>query len=106
MTTTISQTNITLKKMLFLFLFVATSLLAFLQCKKYPNEPVLGFRTKSEKVSNNWKVENQKTYLSGFNSFISNYNDAFSEKGFNDYVKSEHAKPMYWVLNSKKEISF
>lgn len=55
-------------------------------CKKYEDGPTLSLRSRSERVANNWKVENYKINNTDFTSLLSNYRETFTKNGDYYYV--------------------
>lgn len=50
-------------------------------CKKYPEGPGISFRSKTERVSNTWKVDNYKINGSDYTSLVVGYIETFSKDG-------------------------
>ncbi len=59
-----------------LALILATT---FQSCKKYPDGPSLSLRSRTERVSNTWKLENYKINGNDFTSLVSSYTETFSK---------------------------
>jgi len=57
----------------------------FQSCKKYPDGPLISFRSRTERVSNTWKVENYKVNGNDFTSLVSSYTETFSKNGAYSY---------------------
>jgi hypothetical protein len=57
-------------------LFLAAPL--FQHCKKYEEGPMFSLRTKTERLSNNWKVENYTINGTDFTSLVSSYTETFT----------------------------
>ncbi len=54
-------------------------------CKKYPDGPTISLRSRKERISNNWKVENYKINGSDFTSIVTNYKETFTKEGNYSY---------------------
>ncbi|MDZ4664053.1 MAG: hypothetical protein SGJ15_04190 [Bacteroidota bacterium] len=54
-------------------------------CKKYAEGPSVSLRTRTERVSNSWKVENYKVNGTDFTSLVSSYNETYSKDGAYSY---------------------
>jgi len=65
-------------------LFVTIPLIQ--SCKKYPEGPAFSLRSKTERVSNTWKVENYKINGSDFTSLVSDYTETFTKENTYSYT--------------------
>jgi hypothetical protein len=54
-------------------------------CQKYPDGPMFSLRSRTERVSNEWKVENYSINGTDFTSLVSNYTETFSSTGDYSY---------------------
>ncbi|MFO0322762.1 MAG: hypothetical protein ACK504_10085 [Bacteroidota bacterium] len=54
-------------------------------CKKYEDGPTFSLRSRKERVSNTWKVENYKINGTDFTSLVSSYTEVFTKKGSFNY---------------------
>ena len=74
-------------------------------CKKYPNGPLISFRSRTERVSNTWKVDNYKLNGSDLTSLASGYSETFSKDGNYSFSWGILAGTGKWAFqNSDKEI--
>jgi hypothetical protein len=48
-------------------------------CKKYPEGPALSLRSKTERISNTWKIENYSVNGADLTSLVSNYTETFTK---------------------------
>jgi len=58
---------------------------AIQSCKKYEEGPRFSLRTKTERVSNIWSVENYKINDADFTSLVTGYTETFSNNGAYSY---------------------
>jgi len=54
-------------------------------CQKYPDGPMFSLRSRTERVSNTWKVDNYSINGTDFTSLVSNYTETFSSNGDYSY---------------------
>ncbi len=54
-------------------------------CKKYPDGPALSLRSKTERLSNTWKVENYTINGSDFTSLVAGYTETFTKENNYSY---------------------
>lgn len=54
-------------------------------CQKYPDGPMFSLRSRTERVSNTWKVDNYSINGTDFTSLVSNYTETFSSNGEYSY---------------------
>ncbi len=74
-------------------------------CKKYPDGPAISFRSKSERVANNWKVENYKKNGTDYTSLVANYTEKYTKEGSYSYQWGAFSGMGTWAFkNSSKEI--
>lgn len=76
-------------------------LTVFTGCKKYPDGPGLSLRSKTERVSNTWKVENYKINGSDFTSLVSNYTETFTKEGNYSYSWGILSGNSGWAFQNK-----
>lgn len=63
--------------------------LIFLQgCKKYEEGPFLSLKTKTERVSNTWKIERVWNDVLDFTEFYTGFNHTFTSEGYYFYHPS------------------
>ena len=77
------------------------ALTVFTGCKKYPDGPGLSLRSKTERVSNTWKVENYKINGSDFTSLVSNYTETFTKEGNYSYSWGILSGNSGWAFQNK-----
>ena len=77
----------------------------FHSCKKYPDGPVFSIHTKTQRLSNTWKVENYKINNTDYTSLMSNYTETFSKNGAYSYIWGISSGSGVWVFqNDDREI--
>ena len=86
--------------------FICGLLIATLQsCQKYEDGPFLSIRSKSERISNSWVVDNYKIDGSDYTSLVSNYEETFSKNGAYSYSWNVFSGSGTWALqNNNMEI--
>lgn len=58
---------------------------AIQSCQKYAEGPSISLRTRTERVSNRWEVENYKINGSDYTSLFSGYDETYSKSGAYSY---------------------
>lgn len=72
----------TLKNISLFFILIAMTVMTSLQsCQKYSEGPFLSIRSRAERVSNHWEVENYKINGNDLTSLYSGYNETFTKSG-------------------------
>lgn len=72
-------------------------------CKKYPEGPAFSLRTKTERVSNTWKVDNYKINSSDYTSLMTSYNETFTKEGDYSYSWGSLNGTGKWAFQNDKE---
>jgi hypothetical protein len=54
-------------------------------CQKYSDGPMFSLRSRTERVSNEWKVDNYSINGTDFTSLVSNYTETFTSNGGYSY---------------------
>lgn len=74
-------------------------------CKKYPDGPVVSLRSKTERVSNSWKIENYKVNGDDLTSIVTDYHETFYKNGNYSFSWGILSGYGNWNFeNNKKEI--
>lgn len=73
------------KKTIFILLLVGVSMIGFQACSKYPEGHFLTLGSRTERVSNNWKVDNYKLNDVDYTSVVSAYTELFTKEGNYSY---------------------
>jgi len=50
-------------------------------CKKYPEGPMMSLKSRTERVANNWKVDNCQLNGNDHTSFVSGYTESYTTDG-------------------------
>ena len=83
------------------FLAVAT----LTNCQKYQDGPLISLRSKTERVSNTWKVDNYKKNGNDLTSIMTGYNETFSSDGSYSYTQNGADGTGKWVFqNNTSEV--
>lgn len=72
-------------------------------CKKYPDGPEFTFRSRVERISNTWEVDNYKINGTDFTSLASEYTETFTQKGAYTYSWSLFNGSGTWSFQNKDE---
>jgi hypothetical protein len=68
------------KKMrMYFFLPIFILFIGITSCKKYEDGPMISLRTKTERLSNTWKVDNYKVNDTDLTSILSGYTETFTK---------------------------
>jgi len=92
-------------KSVLILTFLVSIALSFEGCSKYEEGPNLSFRSRKDRVSNNWKVSNYK--INGIDStfLVSAYTETFTKERAYNYTWGPLSGAGTWVFqNSDKEI--
>ncbi len=81
----------------------ALIMLGLQSCKKYPEGPAFSLRTKTERVSNTWKVDNYKINNSDYTSLMSSYTETFTKEGDYSYTWGSLDGTGKWAFQNDKE---
>ena len=86
------------KNLVLLIIFTGLMIIGIQSCKKYADGPAFTLRTKTQRLSEKWEVDNYKINGSDFTSLVSGYTETFSKNG--DYSYS------WGILNGSGNWSF
>lgn len=88
-----------------LILFCGILMPTLESCQKYEEGPSISFRTKKERLSNRWEVDNYKINGSDFTSLATSYDETFSKSGAYSYTWSLFSGEGTWAFqNNDMEI--
>lgn len=74
-------------------------------CQKYADGPSISLRTRTERVANNWKVENYKINGSDYTSLVASYTESFSKSESYSYDwGSINGEGTWKFINDDEEI--
>ena len=95
-----------IKRVSLLILFTALLTMSFEGCKKYPEGPLISFRTRTARVAQSWKIDNAKKNGSDYTSFVTSYTETYTKGGDYSYVWGILGGTGKWAFqNSDKEIA-
>ncbi|MFM2017222.1 MAG: hypothetical protein RL007_878 [Bacteroidota bacterium] len=93
------------KRHLPVILLAAFIMLISESCSKYPDGPMLSLRTRTERVSNTWKIDNYKVNGNDYTSLLSGYTETFSKDGNYSYSWGSLSGTGTWAFQTNdKEI--
>lgn len=75
----------TINSGLLLLVLASFMALGFQSCSKYEEGPLISLRSRNERVSNTWKVENYKVDGKDLTSLVTNYKETFTKGGAYSY---------------------
>ncbi|HEY1039599.1 MAG TPA: hypothetical protein VGF30_09360 [Bacteroidia bacterium] len=85
-------------------ILVALLIVPFFQsCKKYPDGPGFSVRTRKERVTNDWKVENYKINDRDFTSLVSAYTESYTKNGGYAYFWGSASGSGSWEFQNHDE---
>ncbi|MBC7862638.1 MAG: hypothetical protein IAF38_06655 [Bacteroidia bacterium] len=89
-----------------LIILIAIAMISLMpSCKKYPEGPAFSLRTRAERVSNTWKVENYKVNGTDYTSLVSGYTETYTKSGAYSYAWGSFTGAGTWAFaNNDKEI--
>jgi hypothetical protein len=74
-------------------------------CQKYPDGPMFSIHTRTERVSNTWKVDNYKINGDDYTSLTSGYTETYSKDGNYSFSWGNLAGTGKWAFqNNDQEI--
>lgn len=80
-------------------------LISFSSCNKYEEGPAISLRSRTERLSNIWKVENYKVNDKDFTSLVSDYTETFSKQKAYNYSWGIFNGSGTWAFqNDDKEV--
>ncbi len=87
-----------------IFAFILIIAASLTGCKKYENGPVISLRSKTERVSNTWKVESYTINGSDYTSILNNinYTETYTKDGKYSYSSSLGSSSGTWEFQSNK----
>jgi len=88
-----------------MILFITTVALIIPACQKYPDGPLISFRSKKERVANTWRVDKYIKNGTDYTSTIIGYTETYTKDGNYSYIWDSHSGTGIWSFqNSDKEI--
>jgi len=74
-------------------------------CQKYPDGPMISLRSRTERVSNTWKVDKYIKNGNDYTSSMIGYTETYTKDGNYSYLWANHSGTAIWNFqNSDKEI--
>lgn len=74
-------------------------------CKKYEDGPAISFRSRAERVANNWKVDSYRINDNDQTTLVSGYKEAYTKEGNYSYTWGSLSGTGTWSFRNKdKEI--
>jgi len=73
------------KKTLAILILLGLVFFSFQSCSKYSEGPLISLRSKTERVSNTWKVDNYKVNGVDYTSLVTEYSETFTKEGNYSY---------------------
>jgi hypothetical protein len=70
----------TMKAGIIMLLLTTASLFSIQSCNKYDDGPLVSIRSRTERVSNTWKVENYKVNNDDLTSLVTDYRETFTKE--------------------------
>ena len=90
-----------IKTSLILALTIVLSIPFMQGCKKYPEGPILSLRSRTERVSNTWKIDNYKINETDYTSLVTGYVETFSKDGNYSYSWGSASGTGKWEFQNK-----
>jgi hypothetical protein len=89
----------------FIILFSVIIGIGILGCQKYPDGPLISFKSKAERLSNTWSVDNYKVNGNDYTSLVSGYTETFTKGGSYSYNWGIISGAGTWAFqNNDKEV--
>lgn len=101
------KTKINTKTQITVILTLIILLTVFMlqSCQKYEDGPMISLRSRTERVSNQWVVDNYKINGADYTSLLTSYNETFTKNGAYTYSWSLFDGSGTWKFQNKdKEI--
>jgi len=92
--------KVTKKISLLATLFIGLIVPTIQSCKKYPDGPFISFRSRTERVSHTWKVDNYKVNGNDYTSLMGGYAETYSKDGNYSYSWGSIAGTGTWAFQN------
>jgi len=89
------------KQFTVLVIFAAMVFIGIQGCQKYPDGPLISFKSRTERVSNNWKVDNYKVNGNDYTSLVTSYTELFTTDGNYSYKFGLLSGTGKWAFQNK-----
>ncbi len=73
------------KQIAVVIIFIGLLQLSIQSCKKYPDGPSFSLISRSERVANNWVIDNYKVNGDDYTSLVNGYVESFTKNGAYSY---------------------
>ena len=95
------------KKISIVLTLLAICLMPFVQgCKKYPDGPLISFRSRAERVANTWRVDQYLKNGTDYTYLMAGYIETYTKEGDYSYSWGNHSGTGIWGFqNSDTEIA-
>lgn len=70
-------------------------------CKKYDDGPAISFRSRAERVANNWKVDSYNMNDNNQTSLVADYKESFTKEGNYTYTWGALSGSGTWSFQNK-----
>jgi hypothetical protein len=72
-------------------------------CNKYPDGPTISFKSRTDRISNVWKVDNYKVNGTDYTTLVSGYTETFTKGGTYSYNWGILSGSGTWQFQNKDE---
>jgi hypothetical protein len=74
-------------------------------CSKYPEGPTISFKSRTDRISNEWKIDNYKVNGTDYTSLVTGYTETFTKGGTYSYNWGILSGSGTWkFINNDKEV--
>ncbi|MBI5539429.1 MAG: hypothetical protein HY951_05175 [Bacteroidia bacterium] len=88
-------------KSIAIIVFLAITIFSVPSCKKYSEGPFFSLISRTERVSNTWKVDNYKFNGNDYTSLVTNYTETYTKNGNYSYNWSAISGTGTWAFQNK-----
>jgi hypothetical protein len=89
------------KKISVLVIFAAFVAIGIQGCSKYPDGQMINFQSRTERVANNWKVDNYKVNDVDYTSLVTDYTELYTKEGNYSYQWSLFSGTGTWEFQNR-----
>lgn len=93
----------TMKAGIIMLLLTTASLFSIQSCNKYDDGPFVSLRSRTERVSNTWKVENYKVNNDDLTSLVTDYRETFTKENTYNYTWGLLSGSGTWMFQNNDE---
>lgn len=91
------------KQFLVIAVIISLMISGFQSCKKYEDGPLISFISRTERVSNTWKVDNYKVNGTDYTSLVTGFKETFTSDGKYFYDWGMISGTGTWAFQNKDE---